>query len=246
MSAKKVERIYLPETDSTNLQASDLLSERNNQDPYVVWTGFQRSGRGLGENQWVSEKDKNLLCSIVVFPRFLDTSNHFYLSKVAALALHDTLSHFLERVEIKWPNDILVNERKIAGILIENTLREEKLLSSIVGIGVNINQKTFPSFSPEATSIEMETGAGQPVEYVLNALLGQFDYWYGILTEKNWQLIDKQYVRALYRFNETATYRSEGYEFEGRFVGVEADGHALLENKEMGMLRFGVKEVEFV
>ena len=246
MSSEKYRLINIPETDSTNLQASALLSERADLVPFVVWSGYQRSGRGQGKNVWIAEKDKNLLCSIVVYPRFLDVSNHFYLSKITALALHDTLSHYLGNVEVKWPNDILMNDRKIAGILIENTLQDKDLLNSIVGIGININQTHFPSFSPEATSMLIETGSEYDVEKVLIQLLDQFDYWFGILTEKNWQLIDKQYIRALYRFNENANYRSEGYEFEARLVGVEADGHALLENKAMGLLRFGVKEVEFL
>ncbi len=246
MTADRFDIIYLPETDSTNLQASALLSEKRDKKPFVIRTDFQTAGRGQSKNTWVSEKGNNLLCSVAVFPGFLDVSNHFYLSKMAALSLHDTLKSFLSKTEIKWPNDILVNERKIAGILIENILQGQKLTGSILGIGLNINQQSFPPFSPEASSILIETGLAIPVEEVFEKWLEQFDYWYGVLEEKRWQTIDSHYLEAMYRFDRFAMYKIPGHEFRARIVGVETDGYLMLETENKELLRFGFKEVSFV
>jgi BirA family biotin operon repressor/biotin-[acetyl-CoA-carboxylase] ligase len=246
MTSDKYDIIYFPETDSTNLQASALLSERDDNRPFVVLASYQQSGRGQSENTWTSERGQNLLCSVVVFPDHLDISNHFYLSKVMALVLHDTLKHYVSFPLIKWPNDILVNERKIAGILIENSLLDQKVVSSVIGIGLNVNQQEFPQFKPQATSIFSESGVSSVVDDVLDHLLDQFDYWYDVLAEKRWQLIDSYYLRALYRFNQFAPYRNSDHEFRARIAGVEPDGHLLLETDQKDLLRFSFKEVEFI
>ncbi len=245
MDSSQYELIFLPETDSTNLQASALLSERTGKKPFVVRSGYQKSGKGQSDNAWVSEKDRNLLCSIAVFPNQLDISNHFYLSKITALALYDTLCQYISKPEIKWPNDILVHNKKIAGVLIENSLQDKNLISSVIGIGVNVNQASFPKFAPEAASILNETGVHNDVDEVLARLLDQFDYWLGVLVEGSLQTIDSYYLEHLFRFNKIAPYQVSGYEFDARIVGVEADGHLLLETAGKERLRFGFKEVAF-
>ncbi|HYW97130.1 MAG TPA: biotin--[acetyl-CoA-carboxylase] ligase [Bacteroidales bacterium] len=246
MAPEKYDIIYLPETDSTNLQASALLSERHDKTAYVVTTGFQDAGKGQSGNVWISEKDKNLLCSIVIYPDFLGITNHFYLSKITALVLHDLLRRYIPKPEIKWPNDILVNERKIAGILIENTLQNSEVLSSVIGIGLNVNQADFPEFYPGATSILNETGTIHDTDVILNHLLEQFDYWYGLLKESQWQVIDSAYFKVMYRFNRFAPYSVSGYQFKARIVGVEPDGHILLEKQDKELLKFGFKDVAFL
>ncbi len=246
MTENKYEILYFPETGSTNFQASALLSERKEKRPFVIRAGFQERGRGRSGNVWVSEKNKNLLCSIALYPEKLDISNHFYLSKIAALSLRDILQEYVSAPIIKWPNDILVKERKIAGILIENVLQERSVNGSVIGIGLNVNQTSFPSFSPPATSIVNESGEPSSVDEILDRLLMQFDYWYDKVLDEDWQTIDSRYFDSLYRFNSLAGYSVRGEEIRARIAGVEPDGHLLLEKEDRKILRLSFGEVTFL
>ena len=122
----------------------------------MVSVDYQYAGKGQGDHQWHSRPGENLLMSLLLFPAFLSASDQFYLSRVASLALIDTLKTLKLAPLIKWPNDILVNRRKLAGILIENGITGNKLSHSIIGIGMNLNQTEFPDFPLKATSVALE------------------------------------------------------------------------------------------
>ena len=160
--------------------------------------------------------------------------------------MHDTLKSFLSKTEIKWPNDILVNERKIGGILIENILQSQKLTGSILGIGLNINQTVLSPVFPGGDQHSERNRLVHPGRRNFRKMLEQFDYWYGVLEEKRWQTIDSHYLKAMYRFNRFAMYKISGSEFRASIMGVESDGHLLLETENKELLRFGFKEVTFV
>ena len=123
----------------------------------VVLAKEQTSGRGQVNNTWESSYGDNLLMSIVLYPEFLHAGNQFLLSKFVSLAIVDFLSYYLENVTIKWPNDIYVGNKKIAGVLIENSLRGAFISSSVVGIGLNVNQTEFSSSIPNPTSLKNES-----------------------------------------------------------------------------------------
>ena len=118
----------------------------------VVTANFQTSGNGQRGKSWESSIGDNLLISIVIEPNIL-TKNQFLLSKCVALALYDLLTLYTDDVSIKWPNDILINDKKIAGILIQNKVKSDKISHSVIGIGLNINQMVFKDYLPKATSI---------------------------------------------------------------------------------------------
>jgi BirA family biotin operon repressor/biotin-[acetyl-CoA-carboxylase] ligase len=245
MSSEEFKIIYFQEIDSTNLQASALLSDFGGKEKFIVRAGYQKKGYGQSGNTWESQKDKNLLCSFVLYPEFLNIERHFYLSMIMSLAISDLLKPECNSVRIKWPNDIYVNNKKIAGILFENSIQRGVIINSIAGIGLNVNQRKFPDFGKAATSMNLENNKEYSVEEILNDLTEKYSYWYQMLTEQDYEYINMTYQQRLYKYHETAKYKSQSGEFEARIAGVGSDGRLILES-EGKMLYFGFKEVEFL
>ncbi|MFI5140988.1 MAG: biotin--[acetyl-CoA-carboxylase] ligase [Bacteroidia bacterium] len=128
--------LELDAAESTNTYATNLIKEIQVAEGTIVFTHNQTKGRGQVGNTWQAETGKNLTFSMVLHPNFLAVEKQFYLSKITSLAVFGMLTEFLNTslydIKIKWPNDILVNDKKIAGILIENILRGNFLQSSVM------------------------------------------------------------------------------------------------------------------
>ena len=247
MSQAKFKIYSYDEINSTNLQASALLSEKRHKGAFVVKADYQTIGRGQGNNRWNSEEGLNLLCSIVVKPENFRAEDQFYLSKITALSLYDLINPALdEKAYIKWPNDILVGKKKIAGILVENTVQKDLIKSSVIGIGLNVNQLKFPLYTPEATSMALLSGDDYEIDEILEILLDNFLFWYESTKDWDADYIDHAYISALYRFNKKGRYRADGVEFEGTVAGVEPDGKLKIQTKDGKLRFFGFKEVEFL
>ena len=135
--------IHLTSVDSTNKYAATLLRKENIPEGTVILADVQTHGKGQGGNTWLSDKDLNLLFSLILKPDFLPAYKQFYLSMSIASGIHDCMADLGIRSWIKWPNDILIQDKKVAGILIENTIQFQNIQTSIVGIGLNVNQVTF-------------------------------------------------------------------------------------------------------
>ncbi|MFW6226834.1 MAG: biotin--[acetyl-CoA-carboxylase] ligase, partial [Bacteroidota bacterium] len=137
---------YFPEyyevVPSTNVLAAQFVKD----DPpgwTVIWTGFQEEGKGQQGNRWESNSGENLLASWILYPRFLEPRQQFSLSVINSLAIIDLLNEFGVQGRIKWPNDIFTGNKKIAGMLIENSIEGSYLLFSVIGTGLNVNQTVF-------------------------------------------------------------------------------------------------------
>ena len=162
--------IKLITVDSTNNYVAKLVNKTKISFGTVIMADFQTKGRGQRDNLWYSDKGKNLLFSIYFDSSFLTINTIFYLSKTIAISLRHFIFNITgKNVEIKWPNDILVNEQKIAGVLIENQFRNSKIHSSIIGIGLNVNQINFTN-NLSASSLRALTHR----EYDLTSLLEIF------------------------------------------------------------------------
>lgn len=135
--------VFIKNLPSTNTYAVSLLKEGDIPEGTIIYTNFQASGRGQMGNTWESEDGKNLLISIIIFPKMIKPAKQFIISKTVSLGIYDFLRRHINNVLIKWPNDIYVNNDKIAGILIENSLLNDEIESTIVGIGINVNQQKF-------------------------------------------------------------------------------------------------------
>ena len=234
---------HLEETGSTN----DAIRECSPEHGEVVTAEVQRSGRGQKGNGWESERGRNLLFSIYLTPHFLPCQEQFHLSQAVALALTETLEKYGIAARIKWPNDIYAGDRKIAGILIENSVgMNGTLLDSVIGIGLNVNQTTFVSDAPNPTSMKRETGRDFDREAVLAAFLYVFGQRYAALESGDRETVAADYAAKLYRSGERHLYRDAEGVFRGRIVRVEPDGELLVERENGEIRGYLFKQIEFV
>ena len=173
---KKIDIICLPEVDSTNKYARRHIEELDNLS--VVTTLSQTNGKGQGDHTWHSEPGKNLLFSIVLKNQDVPAAKQSIISDSVAESMVELLSRHGIEAWIKPPNDIWVDKKKICGILIEHSLRADRISWTIIGIGLNVNQRTFPSDLPNPTSMSLESHGGD-----LNEILNEF---LEIFTRSSW------------------------------------------------------------
>lgn len=173
---KKIDIISLPEVDSTNKYVRRHIEELDNLS--VVTTLSQSNGRGQGDHTWHSEPGKNLLFSILLKNQDVPAAKQSIISDSVAESMVELLCRHGIEAWIKPPNDIWVGKKKICGILIEHSLRADRISWSIIGIGLNVNQTTFPSDLPNPTSMSLESNGGD-----LNEILNEF---LEIFTRSSW------------------------------------------------------------
>ena len=237
--------IYLPSCHSTNDIASEIIQKGKIINGSVIVTGHQTKGKGQRGNRWESEPNDNLLMSIIVDSSFVDLNIQFYLSIISALAIYSTLKKLkVENIKIKWPNDLYINEKKIGGILIESILSGNKLNFSIIGIGINVNQKIFSS--KRATSILNENlECKLTTSTILENLCENFETNYLELKNKNFQKINSEYLNNLLWINEEKSFRDKEGIFLGKIRGILPNGQLIIwaNNKEK---YYDIKEIEYL
>ncbi|MFT4032556.1 MAG: biotin--[acetyl-CoA-carboxylase] ligase [Siphonobacter sp.] len=234
---------YLPSCHSTNDIVAMYLRE-DEPEGLVVITDEQTAGRGQRGNQWLARKGENLTFSTLLRPTFLRTDEQFQLSRAVSLAVYDLLSQYCP-VKIKWPNDLYYNDKKLGGILIENTLMGSTITGSVIGIGLNINQSALEV--PTATSLHQITGR----YYALESLLMQFcQYLEGRYMQLRKEGDDRQrqeYLDYLYRYQEWHPYRdAKGQLFHALLTDVADNGQLMLQKADATFQYFDIKEVSFV
>lgn len=235
--------VFVPECHSTNTIAMDLSQRESTIEGTVVITDNQHSGRGQRGNRWVSEPGKNLTFSLILKPAFLRPDQQFRLTMVISLAIADyAKSKFPDSVKIKWPNDVLVKERKICGILIENSLSGDTIQSAVVGIGFNINQTSFPNL--KATSIKQETGKDYTLEDELPLLLQAIEERYVQLRDGRINLLENDYLTNLYRKGEWHAFNTKAGALPGMIEGVDQRGRLIVQTSE-GKQYYDLKEISF-
>ena len=237
--------VHLDSIDSTNNYAAKELLTKSLNEGTVFVAACQRSGRGQGKSMWESAKDLNLTFSIVLYPKRVEVVRQFSISKAISLGVTDFLSQQVGGVSIKWPNDIYVNDKKIAGILIETAISAGKFTRAIVGIGLNINQEIFVSDAPNPVSLKNLTGKDYDLSEMLNSLCGKLDRRYLQLIRGETAVMNYDYEQLLYRRQIWAKYRADSTDFEGMITGVDFDGCLMIETREGIIRRFQFKEVIF-
>lgn len=193
--------MYIPRTNSTNTLMRELIAAGN--PPEFIYTGFQTAGRGQAGNGWESEEGKNLLCSILVESRKTKDKRPFYLNVLVSVAVHRMINCQLSIVNsqltIKWPNDIYWGDKKVAGILVENTLMGSEVKYSIAGIGLNVNQTEWLSGAPNPVSMKQISGTDFEVDRIMEQLIAEV---------RRVETMKPEDVWAYYR---THLYRREGF-----------------------------------
>jgi len=237
--------VRLEVIDSTNNYANRQIREHGLTEGTVFLAYEQTTGRGQQNNSWESVPGENLLFSIVLFPDFLEIRRQFMISKVVALGIYKALNKYVDSLKIKWPNDIYAGNRKLGGILIENSIMSGLLKSSIVGIGLNVNQTIFYSNAPNPVSLKMLTNQHFDSEIILTEILSGIDWYYSLLRNGEEEIIDREFISALYRINEKHFFKAEDVVFEGEILGVNEIGQLLIRKNDGEVLEFHFKEVEF-
>lgn len=233
---------YFDHTTSTN----DLARGADYHHMDVIWAGSQSAGRGQRGHKWHSVEGKNLTFSVVLEPHFLPIVEQFILSEVVALALVDTLKNYDLEARIKWTNDIYVGDSKIAGVLIEQMLATDHIARTIVGIGLNICQTTFPDDLPNPTSMRLEGAKESSPREVLEAFMLNLGRWYTCLVDGDKDAIGQRYNSLLYHRDELHTYAyASGEHFEAIIRRVQPTGHLELEHADGTISAYAFKEVEF-
>jgi BirA family biotin operon repressor/biotin-[acetyl-CoA-carboxylase] ligase len=235
--------VFVPECHSTNTLAMDLSQLESSVEGTVVITDNQHGGRGQRGNRWVSQPGKNLTFSLILKPAFLRPDQQFRLTMVMSLAVADYVKGKVpDSIKIKWPNDVLVNERKICGILIENSLSGDTIQSAVVGIGLNINQVSFPNLN--ATSIKQETGKNYTLQNELPLLLQAIEERYVQLRDGRINLLENDYLTNLFRKGELHAFNTMNGALNGMIEGVDQRGRLILQTSE-GKQFYDLKEISF-
>lgn len=241
-------RVFLPETHSTNSYAIELLKNVKAIEGTVVYTHKQTQGKGQRGNSWIAEPERNATFSLILKPAFLNSKNAFYLSKMTALALYDVLTEILNDsqfdIKIKWPNDILVNRKKIAGVLIENSMNET-LHWSVVGIGLNVNQENFGDLKT-ATSLKLLNTIDYSVESVMDVLFIHLEKWYLKLKKGDLNAIDDAYRDQLFGIDSECEFEQNGSRFTAQVEDVNETGLLILKLKDGSLKTFDIKEISFI
>ncbi len=233
--------------DSTNEEAFRAIATGKVAEGWVLWANEQTQGRGAGENHWESEPGKNLTFSLVLQPGFMLPEQQFVLTQCISLALYNVAEKRLGRdnLFIKWPNDIWFEQKKIAGVLIQNLISGNHIRYAVVGVGLNVNQTVFFSDAPNPASLIHFTGKTEDIELLLTEILHKFDSLYVTLS-KDINALNQSYLEKLYRYGQQGTYRDADGVFEARLTGVDHYGRLLLRD-DLGKQRiYGFKEVEFL
>ena len=227
--------------ESTNQYLQNLLNEGIDIVDNIVVTDYQTSGKGQGKNVWESEDGKNLLFSIALDMSFLKAENQFILTQIVSVTMINVLKKYLpeESLFIKWPNDIYFNDKKIAGILIKNEIKGMIMGTSIIGIGLNVNQTSFDENLPNPISMKMITGN----DYDLDELLSAISYQ---LSANSQQPTANSYIKHLYRYKQWAFYKHEGSVKEMMIVGYDQFGRLILKEKNDREVVCDLKEIAFV
>ncbi len=233
--------------DSTNAEALRLIAAGKAYEGLVIQADEQTEGRGAGQNTWESAPGQNLTFSLILQPHFIPPSQQFVLTEMVSIALLDVLKTRLENhaLKIKWPNDIWCNDKKIAGILIQNRIKGNLLDYSVAGVGLNVNQTVFRSGAPNPASLKSFTGKNEDRFALLDALLEKVNIYYTKLRTDR-KALEPHYLHNLYRFNEWASYADDKGNFFAKITGVDTYGRLMLVDERGAERIFGFKEVQFL
>lgn len=236
------------EIESANSTNDYLINqaENNELDNFTtIVAEEQLNGKGQIGNSWESEKNKNLTFSIYTKPA-IEIQDMFLISKSISISLIKSLLTYNIKAKIKWPNDIYVDDKKIAGILIENQFIGSKIKHSIIGVGLNINQTVFKSDAPNPISMKNLTSIELSTNEVLSNILLAFTNTYTQLKNSSYDALNSEYFNNLYRQNSFHKYKENGLVFEAQIIDVKNDGQLLLKTKADEIKAYYFKEVEFI
>lgn len=243
--------MFIAEINSTN----DYLRQHTDVD--VVRTDYQTAGRGQKGNGWESERGKNLLFSVRVTGVKIAANQQWLLAMTVAVAVYRAVKNLLtekSQLTIKWPNDLYYGDKKLAGILIENTLQGSLIRDSIAGVGLNLNQTHWISDAPNPISMKEITGEDYSAEDVMQMILGELD-----ILQKSLASIKQEYMSVLYRragwwwweerevsLEPTMNGVKSQASFEARIADITEEGELILENRNKQYNKYHFKQIKYI
>lgn len=249
--------IYCAKVDSTNSEMKRRLDACKLKNYSCIYTDFQSAGRGqtmIGgktSNVWESEPKKNLIFSLLIRPENIPVDMQFFINQVVAIAIADELNDLLpeKNVVVKWPNDIYYNDKKLCGVLIENTIIGRNIDTSIVGVGVNVNQQEFLN-APNPTSLAIIAGRLFNVEKLRKSLVKRMIKYYEEVFDQCRLSLEELYYRyfaLLYRRDGLHKYATPGGDaFLASIVGVDASGLLSLKHADGSLHKYAFKELIYI
>jgi len=240
--------IEVHRVDSTNFYAERLVKEKKVPEGTVIRAHEQTAGKGQGDNVWLSEPSKNLTISMILYPGFLPVGQQFFLNKAVALGVIDFVHTLLPpgSCKIKWPNDICYGSSKLGGILISHTISGNSFDTSIIGIGINVNQTRFDPSIPNPVSIKQIINNETDTESALNSLISKLDHRYNQLKKGDLSRLDHEYRNNLLGFDEERRFKKDKDLFNGIIRDVDHFGRLIIETSDRKRLTFSHKEIEFI
>lgn len=231
------------EVASTNTFAENIPSKELS-DHLVILTWKQKEGRGQANNKWESAPDSNISMTIVFQPEKLEASKQFAISMIIALGCCDFLQRYVPNVSIKWPNDIYVGDKKIAGILIEHRIVSSWIHTSLCGIGININQKKFISNAPNPISLYQLTGKIYSLPQILEKLLECLEKRY--LQIHDYSTLENDFLTNLYRSKGIYEWLDAQGRFRASIIGIDEYGQLRLKDENNTERIYAFKEVAYI
>jgi len=234
--------ININDVVSTNTYALSLKGKDVFKEGLVILAKHQKQGKGQRGNIWESEKGKNIIISIVIEPH-IAIDRQFEINKIITVAILDLLSELKIDGKIKWPNDILIGNSKVAGVLIENVISKKIVTHSVIGIGLNVNQVQFNNYSPKATSLKIERSK----EFLLNILIDKLliNIQKRVINYRLGLDINIEYLNSIFKKDIVSVFEIDSQMFNGIIRGVTDRGLIIIET-ESKLKKFDVKEIKMI
>ena len=238
--------IKLDAIDSTNDYLKQLSKENKLDNFTIVIANEQTNGRGQMGSSWESDTGKNIIMSILVTDLKYSSSSIFDWNVIVALAVAKTLEEAkIPNISIKWPNDIMADSKKVGGILIENSLKQDESFDSIVGIGINVNQENFNDL-PKATSLKNKTDKTYNITEISEKIASNIQAYY-LLTDDMLPIFWQNYHQKLFRKEIPTVFEDHnGKRFMGIIQSVTRDGKLQLILEDDSIVHYSLKEIQML
>jgi BirA family biotin operon repressor/biotin-[acetyl-CoA-carboxylase] ligase len=233
---------------STNNHAKALIQEGKAKDGQIIYAVEQTAGRGQNTGTWESEAGKNLTFSLIIEPQNIEPKNQFIISQAVSVGIMKYLRFLVddELIHIKWPNDIYVGMKKIAGILIEHSIQGNQILYSVIGVGLNVNQTEFSENVANPTSLSLLTKEEYDIETELDEITTSIALTLEFLQLDDGRDTRIEYLNHLLFLDEEREYEVRGEKIIGKIIGVNGYGLLQIQTKNGVILECDLKEVVYL
>jgi len=239
--------VKLNATASTNTYLREFCRDLNVTEDILAYTIEQTAGKGQMGTAWEAEPGKNLTFSVFRKVRALPVNQQFYITMATSLAIFELLEQLgLNKVSVKWPNDILAGREKICGVLIESVIKYGSLDAVIIGVGLNVNQTVF-QYAPRATSLKLQTGTDYDLDTLLDKIINQFYKYVDMLLEGKFDELKKSYEDKLFRKGIPSTFKDNNdMTFNGIIEGVTEQGMLTVLLEDETQAAYDLKQIELL